>query len=228
MQWTGWSPIDVIANARTADGTVVGSDRVATDLHLGRIIHEAKVASGENVGMVPGDQDGLRMQEGFILETVVDYVLAGMRFDDAIQIAFKRYGLQILPWVRQVHLEADGIKMTPDGLDPFAVSIADGAPEPELVSIKATRRTLRNARTLEDFSAHFWTWFMQEQGYLRAAGLRQVRWIVWWIASDYSKGKGTGPSLLDCRVKFDQEELDQNWKGVLMIADRLRGKGVVA
>lgn len=225
MDFTGWAPIDVEGNLRRADGSLFGEGRPA-GVHLGQIIHAAKVASGENTGEVEGDQPSVRVQEGFIWETVVEYIVAGLPVDEAVELAFKRYCLMLRKGVvQQLRLERDGIHGTPDGLNPLGPAVASmGWPaEPELESYKSTRRSLRNARTGPDFEANFWTWVMQEGGYCMMAGLRRVRWIVWWQAGDYSKGKGTGPQMLEARGRFDDEELARLWHGICMIRDRIAG-----
>lgn len=208
-----WEPIDIAGSLLRADLTRFGEGR-APGLHLGAVIHAAKVAAGENVGEVEGDQPSVRVQEGFLFETALEYLLAGAPFDEAVNLAFKRHWLHLRTGVlQQLKLERDGIHGTPDGLDPVV---------PQMESVKSTRRSLRKARTRDDFEANFWTWCMQEKGYCFMAGIRQVRWIVWWQAGDYAKGKGTGPQVLEATARFDEDELEQNWTGVLAIASRLR------
>jgi len=221
MEFSGWTPLDVEGSLRRADLTRFGEGRAA-GLHLGRIVHIAKEAAGENVEDVPGDQPSVRVQEGFLWETVVEYVLAGAPVDEAIALAFKRHMLHLRTGVvTQLRLELDGIHGTPDALDPSV---------PQLESYKSTRRSLRYARTADDFEAHFWTWMMQEKGYCKMAGVDRVRWMVWWQAGDYSRGKGTGPQMLEATAQFSAEELDANWRGVCAIAarerERLRGEVV--
>lgn len=238
MEFSGWTPLNVAKNTLRADGSLVHTGRAA-GLHLGAIVHAAKVASGESVAAPAGDQDGVRMQEGFMWEMIHEYISSGCPFDEAIELAFKRLQLQLRQGiVTQLALQLDGIHGTPDGLNPFGPAVwtteegveveptGDAPCEPELESYKATRRTLRNARSGGDFENFFWTWVMQECGYLKMAGLRQVRWVVWWLAGDYSKGKGSGPQMLEARARFSQEEIDANWRGVCTIADRLEGRVV--
>jgi hypothetical protein len=213
VEFSGWTPLDVEGSLLRADLTKFGEGRAA-GLHLGSVIHHAKVASGENVGEIEGDQPSVRVQEGFLWEVVVEYVLAGCPVDEAVNLAFKRHMLHLRSGVvTQLKLELDGIHGTPDALDPTV---------PQLESYKSTRRSLRHARTAEDFEGHFWTWLMQEKGYCKMAGVQQVRWMVWWQAGDYSKGKGTGPQMLEATARFTDSELQQNWDGVLAIAARLR------
>lgn len=213
--FSGWSEFPVTgANARTAAGAIVGTDRSPAELHLGTLIHALKVDRGDRIGQVEGDQDGARLQEGFIFETAVEYMEAGLGFDEAVELAFKRYMLQLREGVvQQVRLERDGIHMTPDA-DYLALKL--------LESYKVTRRTLRNARKWEDFEEHSWAWVMTEKAYLYARGYDTVRWVVWWVAGDYSKGKGTGPQVLQATARFSQEELEENWRTVLAVRDRLK------
>lgn len=212
MEFSGWTPIDVEGTMLSADLRPMGEGRPA-GLHLGSIIRAAKVAAGESVEAPDGDQPGVRMQEGFLWETIVEYVLGGLGFDEAAALAFKRHCLALREGVvKQVRLERDGIHGTPDAIDPSV---------PQLESYKSTRRSLRHARTKEDFEEQFWTWVMQEAGYCHMAGLDRVRWIVLWQAGDYSKGKGTGPQMLEASAKWTQEELRANWAGVLQIAGRM-------
>jgi hypothetical protein len=230
VEFTGWAPLDVAGTLIRADGTAFGEGRPA-GLHLGRVIHEAKIASGESTGEVEGDQPSARVQEGFIWETVVEYVIAGLPVDEAVELAFKRHCMMLRSGVtKQLQLVRDEIHGTPDGLNPMgpAVVIPElgiaWPAEPEMESYKATRRSLRHARTQSDFESQFWTWVMQEAGYLHMAGLRRVRWCVWWLAGDYSKGKGTGPQMLEARARFEVDELAKMWHGVCMIADRIKGR----
>jgi hypothetical protein len=219
VEFSGWTPLDVQGNLRRADLTPFGEGRAA-GLHLGGVIHTAKVAAGESVGEVDGDQPSVRVQEGFLWEVILEYVLAGCPVDEAVNIAFKRHMLHLRTGVvTQLRLELDGIHGTPDALDPNV---------PQLESYKSTRRSLRKARTTEDFEQNFWTWMMQEKGYCKMAGVQQVRWIVWWQAGDYSRGAGSGPQMLEATARFSAEELDANWRGVCAIAARMRAAEEVA
>lgn len=221
IEFSGWTPIDIAGSLRSADLQAMGAGRESPewDLGMGEVVQAAKVAAGESVADIPGDQPGVRIQEGFLFETIIEYVLAGAEFDEAAELAFKRYMLHLRKDVlRQVRLVKDRIRMTPDAIDPTV---------PEIQSYKSTRRTLRKARTQEDFEENYWHWIMADSGYAYAAGLDRVRWIVWWHAGDYSKGVGSGPQVLEMTARFSQDELVANWNGVLTIADRLRTSGEV-
>jgi hypothetical protein len=183
-------------------------------LHLSGIIHRMKVAAGENVGGIDGDQEGVRMQEGFLWESALEYVAAGMKLDEALEVAFKRYMIEVRSNITtQIMVEKDGIHMTPDAFNPTVG---------EIESYKVTRRTLRKARTQEDFEENFWPWLVQEKSYCYAVGVDTVRWIVLWQAGDYSKGVGSGPQMLESTAVFTPEELVENWRVVLAHAAAMR------
>jgi len=173
-----------------------------------------KVGVGENVGGIAGDQENVRMQEGFLWESALEYVAAGLPLDEALNIAFKRYMVNIRQGVtKQIKSERDGIHMTPDAFNPEAG---------ELESYKMTRRSLSKARTQDGFEGNFWPWFVQEKSYCYALGVDTVRWIVLWQAGDYSKGVGSGPQMLTCTAVFTPKELVDNWTVVLKQAEPLR------
>jgi len=200
---TPWSDFPVWENQRTADLEELGGRE--SHLHLSDLIHQMKVARGDKVGPIPGDQDRMRMQEGFIWESALEYMIGGMSLDDAIELAFKRYMLAVRSDVcTQLRLEKDGIRMTPDGYNE-----KDG----ELESYKCTRKSLR--RAVEDFPNNFWDWFVQERSYAYALGVDTVTWIVLFQGGDYSKGMGTGPRAMQCTATFTPEELVENWREVL-------------
>lgn len=172
------------------------------------------MAVGENVGDVPGDQPFVRMQEGFLWEVALEYVAAGMGLDEAMDVAFKRYMVELRKGhTTQVRLEKDGIHMTPDAFNPTAG---------ETESYKVTRRSLGRAKTKEEFETNFWPWLVQEKSYCHALGVDTVHWIVLWQAGDYSKGVGSGPQMLQSTATFTPDELVSNWNAVLRHAEALK------
>ena len=211
MKWTGWSTFP----CEMRDSQLRGKGEGRPDgLHLSGIIHRMKVAAGENVGGIDGDQEGVRMQEGFLWESALEYVAAGMKLDEALEVAFKRYMIEVRSNITtQIMVEKDGIHMTPDAFNPTVG---------EIESYKVTRRTLRKARTQEDFEENFWPWMVQEKSYCYAVGVDTVRWIVLWQAGDYSKGVGSGPQMLESTAVFTPEELVENWRVVLAHAAAMR------
>src|SRR5262249_34152091 len=87
-RWVEWYEIGVcgLDAALQPMGTGRGSE-----LHLGSIVREMKRAAGENVESIPGEQEWLRTQVGFLWEAAVEYTIGGMQIDDAIELAFKRH-----------------------------------------------------------------------------------------------------------------------------------------
>lgn len=221
--WTGWAPIDVCG--LDAALQPMGTGR-GTELHLGTIIREMKRAADESVDSIPGEQEWLRAQVGFLWEVAVEYVAAGMALDEAIELAFKRHMRTLRQMERQVRLERDGIHMTPDGID-----------SPYLLSWKATWRGAGKAgfgqgdseAGLADFEDNFWSWHTAEKAYAAAAqiagllpaGDATCRFEVLWVRGDY-RGAG-GPKALACEVTWTPEEMEENWLGILAHRDRMVG-----
>lgn len=222
-RWTGWVPIDVTGLDAALDpmGTGRGSE-----LHLGAILKEMKVAAGENVDDIPGEQPWLRAQTGFLFEVAVEYIIAGMEIDAAIELAFKRHMRALRrDIVRQVRLERDGIHMTPDGVERNRT----------LISWKATWRGAGKAgwgnpdldAGLRDFEDNFWPWHTAEKAYAAAAqvagllppGDATCRWEVLWVRGTY-RGPG-GPIAASCEVTWSEAELAENWRVVLAHRERM-------
>jgi len=224
-RWSGWSPIDVAG--LDAALMPMGHGRGA-ELHLGSIVREMKRAAGESVEGIPGEQDWLRAQVGFLWEPAVEYVIGGMSTDDALELAFKRHMRALRSnIVRQVRLERDGIHMTPDGIERART----------LVSWKATWRGAGKAgfgldsdSGLAAFEDNFWTWHVAEKAYCAAAqvagmmppGDATCRFEVLWVRGDY-RGAG-GPKALATEVTWSAEELESNWRVVLTNRDRMAGR----
>jgi hypothetical protein len=196
-----------------------------SELHLGTILREMKRAAGESVESIPGEQEWIRAQVGFLWEPAVEYVIAGMAIDDALELAFKRHMRALrTDIVRQVRLERDGIHMTPDGIER----------ERTLISWKATWRGAGKAgfgmdpdTGLAAFEDNFWPWHAAEKAYCAAAqvaglmpaGDATCRFEVLWVRGDY-RGAG-GPKALACEVTWTPEELDANWRAILAHRERL-------
>lgn len=210
MKWSGWSEFPI--EMRTADLEPLGNRE---GLHLSSVLNRIKVALGEKVTPIDGDQENVRPQEGFLWETALEYHIAGMSMDDSIDLAFKRYMVALRTGiVKQVKVVRDEIRMTPDG---FNHTLG------EVESYKHTRRSLRNARDQAEFENNFWYWLMQEKSYCYALGVDTARWIVLWAAGDYSKGWGSGPRVLQSVATFTPQELVGNWQVVLKHAEAMRG-----
>jgi hypothetical protein len=181
-RWTGWEPIDVAG--LDAALNPMGHGRGA-EVHLGSILREMKLAAGNKLGDIPGEQPWLRAQCGFLWEAAVEYVLGGMAIDDALELAFKRHMRSLRQMSRQVKLVRDGIHMTPDGIDNgyrpsemVSVTAPDDPLPPRvgrlLYSWKLTWRGAGKAgfgldAGLEAFESNFWDWMVAEKAYAAAA-----------------------------------------------------------
>jgi hypothetical protein len=214
-----------------------------SELHLGSIIKAMKIAAGEKVGDIPGEQPWLRAQMGFLWEAAVEYTIAGLSIDDALELAFKRHMRALRPMARQVKLVRDGIHMTPDAVEGESkYSPGEFVPVSQpgetlvnsfigktLLSWKATFRGAGKAgfgvadldEGLRDFEDNFWTWMVAERAYAAAAqiagllpaGEAACRFEVLWVRGDY-RGAG-GPKALSTEVTWDERELDSNWQVVM-------------
>jgi len=208
-----WFPLEV--TGLDAALQPMGTGRGA-ELHLGTIIKEMKRAAGDNVESIPGEQEWLRAQCGFLWEQAVEYVIGGLTIDEAIELAFKRHMRALRQMARQVKLERDGVHMTPDGIDGRY-----------LLSWKATWRGAGKAAELESFEDNFWAWHTAEKAYCAAAqiagllppGDATCRFEVLWVRGDY-RGAG-GPKALACEVTWTPEELEANWSAILAHRERM-------
>jgi len=206
MKFSGWSPFPIHKNQLNAELSPTGEGR-PSGLHLSGIIHRMKVAAGEKVGGIKGDQEGVRMMEGFLWEIALEYMTSGLTFDEAMDLAFKRHmGAVRRQIATQIKLERDNVHMTPDGFDN-----AEGS----LESYKYTRRSFKSAVNAEEFESNFWPWFIQEKSYCLAAGVDTVKWIVCFASGDYTRGPGGFPKVLEGSATFTPEELVSNWKIVM-------------
>ena len=55
-------------------------------------------------------------------------------------------------------------------------------------------------------------------GYAYALGVDTVTWVVLFQAGDYSKGRGTGPIMVQATAVFEPSELIENWRVVMVHA----------
>ena len=206
--WSGWSDYPFVT--LTADLRPMGEGR-PEGLHLSDIIRQMKIAEGEKVSDIEGEQPGLRAWEGFVWESALEYMAAGATLEQAMDLSFKRHMVKQRQGIaKQVQVDRDGIHMTPDGLN---------AVVGESESYKMTRKSFAKAVTLDEFEQNFWPWHVAEMGYCRELGVDTCRFIVLWMAGDYSKGPGTGPKILQVSVTWTADELEENWRRVLKVKE---------
>lgn len=190
-------------------------------LHLSEIIRERKVAAGEKVTGVEGEQPELRMQIGFLWERALETA-----WKEYVQIA----DLEGLPFRRgrrlsQLRLVEDGIHMTPDG---------DDLDEHWLEESKFTWRSMRKWEP--DPAEYFDSWLGQTKGYVRARNIQRklldmpplhgVRFFIFWAGGDYSFKPGRGPQPTATEVRFTDEELEEHWQTVLRYRDYMKRREV--
>ena len=172
------------------------------------------MAAGDAKGPIKGDQDSVRLQEGYLWESALEYVAGGLSVDEAFDLAFRRLMVTVRQGIaKQVCISRDGIRMTPDGFN---------ASKGEIESYKHTRRSLRNAKDQSEFESNFWTWMVQEKSYAYALGVDTCTWIVLWAAGDYSMGAGSSPKVLQSTGVWTADELAENWRVVMKHAEGLR------
>jgi hypothetical protein len=217
-EWTGWRSFPV--ETRREDLSKLGTGR-HPGRHVSEVIRQMKIAVGENVSSIPGEAPWLRATVGFAWEWALELVASGASIEAATETAFKRLIRKNREGVvKQITLELDDIHGTPDAISPD---------EGCLESYKATWRSSRGCDTLEGFEDKFWTWHMQEKGYLKMwnatypdSPLYSCNWFVLWVCGDYSRP--IGPRAEECVVTWEQSELDQAWEAMLSHADGMDEK----
>ncbi len=230
-----WKLLDPL-QMRDATGAPMGTDRPA-GVHVGDTVRIARQEADLPQGTPEGEQEGVRMQIGFLHEAAVEYMLAGMPFDAAYDLAFKRYMLPLRSaeaTCRQIRLEKDRVHGTPDAL------IVEGG---YLDSYKATHKSMRKAvrdtlliadfkQDLEAdqdfFEEHFWPWLMGEMAYCFMACVDTVRFYVLWQMGDYSYRPGWGPQVRYMDATFTPEELVANWRRVIAYRDMIEARNAVS
>ncbi len=202
MQFSDWTPYQI--------DTVLSSDLNPTGersgFHLGQVLDRVAKSLGEEYA--PSDPTN-RFVAGFVWETAVEYMGAGMTLDEAMDAAFRRYMLALRKDVQvQMPLERDGIRCTPDA---FNATIG------EVISYKNTWRKMPS--TAEEFQEKFWRWCWQECSYAYLLSVDTARWIVLWNNGNYKDIRG--PVVMQATAVWDASELTQNWRAILNVAKKM-------
>jgi hypothetical protein len=207
MHFSGWTPFPIDAEMRDAElARKAEQANWRTGPHIGAAIQLMKLDAGEEIEGDPTEQPGVRLQEGFLWETVLEFRWKGVPLDQAFDLAWKRLMVAVRgELTTQVKLERDGWRGTPDG-------VGEGFIE----SYKCTRRSFAKAETQGGFENYFWTWLVQEKAYCLMAGVDTARWIVLWQCGDYGKGLGTGPTCMQLECVFTPAELAENWRQIAL------------
>jgi len=206
--FSGWSPFEF--KVLRQDLSETGSGREG--LHLSDVLNRMGKAIGEKQYGETG-WDTFRMS-GFVWETAVEYMAAGMDHDSAMDAAFRRHLRELRKNViTQCAGEKDGIRMTPD-----ALVVDEGVVE----SYKSTHRKM--PKTQDEFEEKFWKWVAQEASYCYLLGVDTARWIVLWNRGDY--GAERGPVVMQATMTWTPEELAERWKVIVMHAEACKLEGI--
>lgn len=169
-------------------------------LHLGAIIRKMREAANETRGD-PAEQEGARMQLGFLWESAFERAWAESRLATRGHVQ------------RQLSLQRDGIWMTPDAYDP-----ATHVLEEYKLTWKSRRKWDANPER------HFWPWLVQIKAYALALETTTCQLRVFWVNDDY---RFTGPftPAREYLLEFTEQELRENWSVVLQVRDEITGGG---
>lgn len=215
--WEPWKPFTL--ERRREDLSLFGEGRIK-GRHVSDAIKRMKIAVGENVNPIPGEEPFLRPQVGLLWEYALEVMAAtGCTVEEALTVALKRQMSVDRQCIqKQVTLVLDDIHGTPDG---FALEHSE--------SYKATWRSFRGCDTLQGFIDKFWTWELQEKAYLKmwnsqpeAEPIYSCKWIVLWVCGDY--GRPIGPRCEECTVTWTPEEIDDGWQAIVSHCDELDEK----
>lgn len=210
MDFIPRGPFDVMGNARTAEGEKMGEGR-AKGFHVSMGVQAMRQAANLP-GEIEGEQEGIRMQLGFLWEYAVELVLQGMPIDTALAVAFKRYmAFQVRAHVvKQMKLEypdtSGPVHGTPDGFD---------AEEGIIESYKLTWKSKKKAVSKDEFAEHFWPWLVAEKAYCLMLGVDTTRFYIGWVNGDYSFKKGGGPQIDIYDCVYTEDELVENWRSLM-------------
>lgn len=148
-----------------------------------------------------GGPDIEKMEIGLLYESILEEALA------------RKYGT-----VRPGEVVADGIWMSPDGVNPT---------DEALEEFKATWMSSRHGLVDIFGLPHqkFQHWFWQIKAYCRALEVRKAILTVLWVNGDYDRKVKNQRRIRRYRMEFTQDELDENWTFLLRHA---REKGMLA
>jgi hypothetical protein len=131
------------------------------------------------------------------------YMSGGFLWEHAFSRAFGQSILS-LDVARPPELYLDGIIGSPDLIDYKLWRVLD------------TKFTWKSARKLEHMERYFWPWLCQMKSYLKMmqtmAACDTAELYVFFVNGDYAPPK---PRARHLELKFDQQEIDENWEMVV-------------
>lgn len=201
-----------------AEGRPMGEGRSKDGLHLSQIIRELLIATGRPLELPPQEQPFTRMITGFMWERALERA-----FIEWYQLS--RGSMLIQPEVKQ-----DGIYMTTDGVDLG-----------ERIVVEEAKATWYSARgwpgwDLKDplnydpkvMDEKFWGWQVQVMSHVRFYGGNTARIIPYFVNGAYfRKGEQPrGPVVLPVEFTYTPDEIEENWRMVLNMAESMRRRGI--
>lgn len=206
--------------------------------HLSEILLAMEeAAKGEEMKGVPGEQEWMRAQVGFLWERAIEYVAQGMEYHDAMEEVWGELLIASRPVDKQLHLELDGIHLTPDGyhtedqlLEEYKFTWRSSNKWGALPVVEGEER--QKVEMGASPERHFARWVGQVRSYLHVGNVTKAwpfpihtcRFIIFWAGGDYSYKPGRGPQPTQCLVTFTPEELEEGWEVVKAYRDWLEEK----
>lgn len=187
----------------------------------------AEMERGRPYKEIKGEQEGVRMALGFILETFIEHAFK-------VWMSASRRRRVVTQTELSVPTPGGPIFMTLDGID------YDSDPDgPVVEEYKATWRSMRKlgstgwsdmqdlsdqdlATVRDGLEAEFWEWLVRIKGYCRAVGTRKARLVVLFVNGDYSWRPGHGPQIRQFDLEFTEQEIQENWVMGERMAARIR------
>lgn len=144
----------------------------------------------------------LTMDIGFLWENVLSYV----------------YGS--LMALRPGEIICDGISCSPDGIgydedicNTDKELIVSGTGQPCVEEYKATWKSTKTSPT------DVWYYMTQVKSYAYVLGLNIVVMRIIYLMGDW---KGSGPQYRVCRIVFEDDEIENNWKMITKYAEEMQ------
>jgi hypothetical protein len=162
-------------------------------LHLSEIYKRLMIRiEPKKYGGPIDDSARRRMEVGILFENVLEQ---GLR---------EKYAT-----VRPGEIYLDGIAMSPDGVNP-GLMVGE--------EYKATFKSCRRGIVDEDGQPldAFLMWFIQMKGYAKALDILDWYLRVLFVCGDYNRP--IEPQFHSYRIRFTQEEVDENWAMLLNVA----------
>jgi hypothetical protein len=190
-----------------ASGRPMGEGR-GLGVHLSDVIRFMRITLGE-------------LDEAALANTPQGFAIGGWLFELWMGQALATYlSYSDANLIAPGECELDGILMNPDRLD---------IDDERLWEMKATHKTMKKlidadgSINVEGLKKFFWYWLVQILAYCKVMGTRKARLVVNFVNGDYTfKPPFGGPQFVAIDFEFNQAEVEDNWKMVLVNAAAMR------